>query len=286
MAEASCPASCGELIQGWIGGGEKLVSCPVDWFSTAEVREGPRISEERPRMRQMLERVVAHFGWPVSVAVSLSITLESTIPVGKGLASSTADIAATAVATARHLGETLDESTLAALCVKIEPTDSTIFRMPTLFDHLNAQTQISCQAAPELDLLILESHTTLLTEDYRRQQREPALRRNAEILDSAWLKLQRACQQQDPLLLGEAATLSAIASQQLLEKPLFSQLLALIEEFDLYGLNVAHSGSVVGLMLDTSKHDVEKLLWQIKRLDVDSHYPRQHLVKMVEGGVR
>lgn len=40
MAVAQCPASCGELIQGWILGGEKLVSCPVDWYSTVEATAG------------------------------------------------------------------------------------------------------------------------------------------------------------------------------------------------------------------------------------------------------
>lgn len=286
MAEARCPASCGELIQGWIGGGEKLVSCPIDWFSTVEVSEGKKLSGERPRMRQMLERVVAYFGYPTALANSLSITLESTIPVGKGLASSTADIAATAVATARHLGKVLDESALADLCVQLEPTDSTIFHKPTLFDHIQAQVQISCQPTPALEILLLESNTTLLTADYHRYQRESVLIRNAGLLDDAWLTLQRSCRQQDARLLGEAATMSAVACQQLLVKPMFSQLLALVEALDLYGLNVAHSGSVVGLMLDTSKHDVEKILWQIKRLHCDSHYPHQHLVKMVEGGVR
>jgi len=286
MAEACCPASCGELIQGWIGGGEKLVSCPVDWFSTVEVCEGARLTDERTRMRQMLEQVVTHFGYAVTVANSLSIALDSSIPVGKGLASSTADIAATAVATARHLGETLSESTLAALCVNIEPTDSTIFVLPTLFSHLNARTQFSCQAAPAVDILLLESDTTILTEDYRRHQREPALISHAAALDEAWLRLQQSCRMQDPRLLGEAATQSAIASQTLLAKPMFSQLLELVEEFDLYGLNVAHSGSVVGLMLDTRKHDAEKLLWQINQLSIDVPYPRQHLMKMVAGGVR
>ncbi|TQS52516.1 GHMP kinase, partial [Salmonella enterica subsp. enterica serovar Typhimurium] len=37
VAVAQCPASCGELIQGWILGSEKLVSCPVDWYSTVAV---------------------------------------------------------------------------------------------------------------------------------------------------------------------------------------------------------------------------------------------------------
>lgn len=286
MAEASCPASCGEFIQGWISGSEKLVSCPIDWFSTVEVRDGAKKPTERPRMRQMLERVVAYFGYPAALSESLSTALESSIPVGKGLASSTADIAATAVATARYLGETLSESTLAALCVNIEPTDSTIFVLPTLFSHLNAQTQFSCQAAPAMDILLLESDTTILTEDYRRHQRESALISHAAALDDAWLRLQQSCRMQDPRLLGEAATQSAIASQALLPKPMFSQLLALVEEFDLFGVNVAHSGSAVGLMLDTSKHDVGKLLWQINQFAIDVPYPQQHLVKTIAGGVR
>ncbi|MCQ7723631.1 GHMP kinase, partial [Salmonella enterica] len=41
MAVAQCPASCGELIQGWILGSEKLVSCPVDWYSTVAVTAAP-----------------------------------------------------------------------------------------------------------------------------------------------------------------------------------------------------------------------------------------------------
>jgi L-threonine kinase len=286
MAEARCPASCGEFIQGWIDGGEKLVSCPIDWFSTVNVCESATFYPERPRMRQMLERVVAHFGYPSSFANSLSITLESTIPIGKGLASSTADIAATAVATARHLGEELDEPTLAALCVQIEPTDSTVFRRLTLFDHLNAHVQIPCPTAPALELLVLEGNTTLLTEDYHRHNREPALINSAEVLDNAWLRLQRSCEQRDVRLLGEAATMSAIASQQLLEKPMFNNILRIVEAFGLYGLNVAHSGSVVGLLLNSSKHDYQKIIWQIEQLAIDVHYPRQHLVKMIEGGVR
>ncbi|HKM97905.1 MAG TPA: GHMP kinase [Buttiauxella sp.] len=286
MAEARCPASCGEFIQGWIGGSEKLVSCPIDWFSTVEVRDGAKLPTERLRMRQILERVVAYFGYPAALANNLSIALESTVPVGKGMASSTADIAATAVATARHLDEILDEATLAALCVQIEPTDSTLFRRLTLFDHLHAQTIASCEPAPALELLLLESNATLLTEDYHRQKREAALMSHADELDRAWHLLQRSCLQQNTRLLGMAATLSAVASQELLAKPMFTQLLGLIEEFDLYGLTVAHSGSVVGLMLDSSKHDCQKILWQIKHSAMSACYPRQYLVKAVKGGVR
>ncbi|MDT1903420.1 GHMP kinase, partial [Acinetobacter baumannii] len=55
MAVAQCPASCGELIQGWILGSEKLVSCPVDWYSTVEVETGVPRKDERPLSRAMVD---------------------------------------------------------------------------------------------------------------------------------------------------------------------------------------------------------------------------------------
>ncbi|MFH4122104.1 L-threonine kinase, partial [Acinetobacter baumannii] len=91
----------------------------------------------------------------------------------------TADIAAAAGATAHHLGHLLDEPTLARLCVALEPTDSTLFRQLTLFDHNTAATQIACPPPPALDLLVLESPLTLRTTDYHQLPREAGLLANA-----------------------------------------------------------------------------------------------------------
>lgn len=225
VAVAQCPASCGELIRGWILGSEKLVSCPVDWYSTVEVETGVPRKDERPLSRAMVDQLLAHWGYPPALSQQIRITLHSTIPVAKGMASSTADIAATAVATAHHLGHLLDEPTLARLCVALEPTDSTLFRQLTLFDHNTAATQIACPPPPALDLLVLESPLTLRTTDYHQLPREPGLLANASRLQLAWEKVQQACHCGNPQLLGEAATISAIASQQLLPKPGFDALL-------------------------------------------------------------
>ncbi|QKJ03845.1 GHMP kinase [Yersinia mollaretii] len=286
MAEARCPASCGELIQGWILGGEKLISCPVNWFSTVSVSDGIPSGHERPRMRQMLAAVLAHFDHPAELARGLNIHFDSTIPVAKGLASSTADIAATALATARHLGETLDETTLAALCVSLEPTDSTLFQQLTLFDHQTAATQISYDWQPAVDILLLESPQILNTEDYHRRDRQAELLTSAASLAQAWQLFTQAVDRRDCSLLGQATTLSAQASQRLLVKPDFSALMELVEDLDLYGLNVAHSGSVVGLLLDRQRHDVEQIYWQLQRRNITQNYPNQHLLTMVSGGVR
>lgn len=286
MAEARCPASCGELIQGWILGGEKLISCPINWFSTVSVTDGCPDDLERPRMRQMLKAVLAYFDQPADMARGLHISFDSTIPVSKGLASSTADIAATALATARHLGETLDETTIANLCVRLEPTDSTVFHQLTLFDHQTAATQISYDWQPCVDILLLESPNTLNTEDYHRRHRLPALQASAPSLMQAWQLFTQAAEHHDYALLGQSTTLSAKASQHLVVKPDFSTLLDLVEDLDLYGLNVAHSGSVVGLLLDRQRHDVEQLYWQLRQRKIHQNYPNQYLLTMVPGGVR
>lgn len=286
VAVAQCPASCGELIQGWILGSEKLVSCPVDWYSTVAVTAAPPLVNERPLSRAMVERVLAHWQYPAHWSNEIRVDVRSSIPVAKGMASSTADIAATAVATAHHLGHSLDETTLAQLCVSIEPTDSTIFHQLTLFDHNNAVTQIACEPPPPIDLLVLESPVTLRTQDYHRLPRQQKLIASSATLQQAWNLVQEACITQNPLRLGEAATLSAIASQTLLPKPGFTALLSLVEECDLYGLNVAHSGSVVGLMLDRKRHDIARLKDKLAEKKLTRHWPKQHLLKMVTGGVK
>lgn len=286
MSVARCPGSCGELIQGWILGSEKLVSCPIDWYSTVEVRRGTPRLDERPLTRRMVDTLLAHWDYPLAMSQTLRIEVDSTLPIAKGMASSTADLAATALATAMHLGHSLSESELAALCVSLEPTDSTLFRSLTLFDHLHARTQIACAPAPEFDLLVLESPRVLRTADYHRQPREAALRTHASTLAQAWENLQTACESNSASLLGEAATLSSVASQTLLPKPGFDTLLTLVESCGLYGLNVAHSGSVVGLMLDRRRHDVEYVKWSLAQCGLSERWPQQHLLKAVTGGVQ
>ncbi len=198
MAVAQCPASCGELIQGWILGSEKLISCPVGLYSTVEVRAGKPADDERPLTRAMVNQLLALWEFPVEWSQQLRINLHSPIPVAKGMASSTADIAATAVATARYFDKTLTEQALAQLCVNLEPTDSTPFRQMTLFDHNQGHALTVGSEQPELDILVLESPLTLQTADYHRLDRQAALLAGAPQLAQAWQKLVRRVKQAVP----------------------------------------------------------------------------------------
>jgi Protein involved in propanediol utilization, and related proteins (includes coumermycin biosynthetic protein), possible kinase len=286
VAVAQCPASCGELIQGWIQGSEKLISCPIGLYSTVEVRAGKPAENERPLTRAMVEKLLQVWGYPEHWSRTLRINVHSAIPVAKGMASSTADIAATALATARYFDLTLSEHELAALCVSLEPTDSTPFRQLTLFDPNQGDAQSLGTKQPLPDIIILESPHTLNTADYHQLDRQDALLASAPQLDLAWQKAQQACNTGSAALLGEAATLSAQASQYILPKPGFARVMNIVEKYSLYGVNVAHSGSVMGLLLDRERHDVDAVMAELQQGDGKILWPDIYLLPMVEGGVR
>lgn len=286
MAEACCPASCGELIQGLINGSEKLISCPIDWYSTVEVKQGTAHQfDERPLMRQAVKAALKHLQIDGSWHQKLSLRFDSTIPVAKGMASSTADIAATAVATARHFEQELSSQALAQICTSLEPSDSTFLHQLSLFDHNRGEIHQQFEWVPDLDVLIFESPTQLNTADYHQMPRKQKLKENEPQLSDAIHLFEQAIQTQCVTSFGQACTLSAIASQHILAKPGFEQFQFLIEKFDLPGMVVAHSGTVVGLLCRPQQHDCDAILAAAYHSVLQAHYPTRHVKKMISGGI-
>jgi len=70
--------------------------------------------------------------------------------------------------------------------------------------------------------------------------------------------LRRALHTQDARLLGRVASASARINQRHLPKPCFERLERLGEELGAVGLQVAHSGSVIGILFDGASPDREE----------------------------
>lgn len=49
---ASCTGSCGELIQGWLGDSQKLVSYGIDRFSKVTLQTGIASKGAKPKSRK------------------------------------------------------------------------------------------------------------------------------------------------------------------------------------------------------------------------------------------
>ncbi|AKL93574.1 L-threonine kinase PduX [Clostridium aceticum] len=287
--EAICPASCGELLQGYIEGGEKLISYSINLFSKVIIEEEQKKSKEKAwknysKAYKMLEQVFQYYGYHQREAEHLYLQIESAIPIAKGMASSTADLAATAVATANYLGKNISEEEVAKLCIKIEPTDSTVFSSITLFDHLKGSFTKQYGNIPKCKVLLLEGKEKIDTIDFRKTDRSSYLRENEKEMKKALQCFEEGIKNNSLKQIGKAATISAFANQSILYKEGLEEINALSEKLGAYGINVAHSGSVIGILYNEGSFDQEKFCWSIKKKSYMKNYLSIVSYNMIPGG--
>ncbi|MBC1471857.1 GHMP family kinase ATP-binding protein [Listeria seeligeri] len=285
--KAKCPASCGELLQGWIEGSEKLISYPINWFSEVTLSDKLIVNKTgNTKAWLAFQQTCEYFGVPENERPRVSLQVKSTIPVAKGMASSTADIAATIGVTASWLQQKITETEIAKLCLRLEPTDSTIFQTLTLFDHLKGTTIRSTDWLPKLGVVVLEPLTILETALFRQESHQNQLLQNEANLARGFALFEQAIRQQKVDLLGVAATISAESNQAILPKPFFKEMLEVVEKLDLPGLNVSHSGTVVGLLYEQQKTDPLEILFELERRYVTTFYSRYYFREWTTGGVQ
>ncbi len=284
---AICPASCGELLQGWIDGGEKLISYGIDCYTIVTLKEGPRgRNRGSSKAYRMLERVFEYYGYPRGESRGLSVEIASGIPVGKGMASSTADLAATALAVATMLGKHPTEKEIARLCIEIEPTDSTVFSSLTLFDHLHGRLIKHYGPPPRGRVLLLEGKGMINTLSFRKTNREGLLKKNRKLLKEAMAAFEAGMARGDIKKLGRGASISAFANQALLFKEGLEDLYREAMENGAAGINVAHSGTVVGIIYSGNEFDKERFQGRIMMKPYMRNYVSIKDYSIVPGGAR
>ncbi|SCX80283.1 GHMP family kinase ATP-binding protein [Alkaliphilus peptidifermentans] len=286
MIQALCPASCGELIQGWIHGSEKLISYSINCYSLVSLTEGRRQeSNSLTKAYKMINKVFEYYKVPSRQSKGLKLEKQSYIPVGKGMASSTADLAATALATAAYLGKKISQAEIASLCVEIEPTDSIIFSDITLFDHLQGAFIKHYGSNPEGKLLLLEGRQAIDTIEFRRTKMTTILKEQGPKLQKALQLFEEGVKTQDFKKMAEAATISSLANQAILYKDGLEEIIELSCNMGAFGVNIAHSGSVVGILYEDRYFDQEAFIRLIKGKEYFiKNYESIQQYEMVQGG--
>ncbi|GLS36885.1 kinase [Mesorhizobium tianshanense] len=180
------------------------------------------------------------------------LTIESPILIGHGYGSSTADVIASIRAVAAAAGVTLRQSTVARLAVTAEGASDAIAYsdQALLFAHREGRAieHFGGEFPP------------LLVVGFRDGSGRPidTLRMRRARYDSEEIGVfrvlrglaYRSIKQQDPRLLGRVATMSALISQRHLPKASFSAVLDIARDHDACGVQVAHSGTLIGILLD------------------------------------
>lgn len=286
MIITKCPASCGELIQGYIDKSEKLISYPINCYSYVKLFEGKRHIKNNEKAYKIIENVFEYYGYKKEESDLLVLDIKSEIPRGKGMASSTADLAATALAVANYLGKKITEKEIALLCTQIEPTDSTLFQNITLFDHIGGTFIKNYGNLPTFKVLLLEGSHMIDTVEFRKINRAHILKENEGDLKKALNHFEKGIIDKNLSEIGKAATVSALANQKIIHKKGLEDLIDTSIKFGGYGVNVAHSGSVIGIIYNDYRFDKEKFLYQIKEKKYMGNYIRINEYENIMGGAK
>ncbi|MFW6238396.1 MAG: kinase [Halanaerobiales bacterium] len=287
------PGSCGELVQGNIAGTTFHISCPVDLYSTVRVKyvadggPGIRFNQEArnvDKTRKAIRKTLEYFKAD-SRKLRLEVSMQSELIPALGMASSTADITAAIVSTALLLGKEVNLELIKNLALQVEPTDGVFIPGIALFDHLRGKMMLSIGEVPSIPILIFNSGREVETVEFNTRRNLERLNRTKENQVKEACKLAvKGIKENDWALAGRGAGISALANQQILFKPGLEELLEWADEReDIPGINVAHSGSVIGVLLKEEAR-VEKVKTEIQKNISELDFLFQS--RIINGGIR
>ena len=282
---AWAPGTCGELAQGELDDTIVMVTCPIDLGSTATVElsdgtgrvQGPA---NAPKSRRAVALTLEFLG---RRDLDARLTLDSPLPRAKGMASSTADVAVAIGATAAALGTSIDPRRQAKLALAVEPSDGVMLPGIALFDHRGGHVARSLGQPPGMRVLALEFADQVDTEAFNAVDRRAQLRSLASRFREALDLITAGLADGDARLIGQGAMLSSLANQAVLPKPQLTSVLDLAEVAGAVGVNVAHSGTVLGLLF---AEDGDRIGWAERQAWTRlSDLVAVHDCRVVGGGV-
>ena len=281
-----CPASCGEFVQGILDKEEYLSSYAIDMFSIATLEEKKEIDLGPKKSRKAIEKVFEKFNIPLEESKNISLNLKSDIPVGKGMASSTADIGATIKATLSILNKNLNDEEISFMASEIEPTDSIILYENSIFNPVNGTVKKYLSSFSNGRVIILEPKDILETKIIRSNPNYLNIKlENKSVINKSFNLLEEGLKNKDLRLIGEACTLSAIANENIHKKPYLNEIIEISQSMNAYGVNIAHSGTVVGILMHKEMDDI-KIIEHLRGTEISKYYKKIYTSDIIDGKVR
>jgi L-threonine kinase len=278
------PGACGELFQGTLEGIPCLISCPVELFTEIELRvcKGSGCVSAPPAMpktKLSLQIAMKSMGWS---DVDVYVKQLQRLPIARGYASSTADILAALFGLSQLLEEPLSAREATQFALMVEPTDSIAWKELTLLAHRDGRIMEPICLPPPIHVLVLDWGGFVDTLQFNQTDYFTTLTELAPQHREAYMILRNGLEHSDFNLIGEAATLSAMAHQRILHKPHLEAVVRLVKSVHALGVCAAHSGTILGILLDPKKAE-ESAAEILPQLPGE---PRSQLCKMAHGGPR
>jgi len=277
------PGSCGELAQGTIDGNNFLITCPINVYTEVTVQTdqytpfntGHKVRAAIDKTREYLQIKGGHF----------HVRVKSDLPLGKGMASSSADISAACQSIALSVGKSLTPDEIADIALLIEPTDGIFYPGIVLFDHIHGYLRRHLGGALPMHIVIFDVGGEINTLHFNKRIDLKELNQaNEEQVHQAMNLIIEGLANEDLSLIGKGATISALANQKILFKPHLEDIIHIGLSWGAVGVNIAHSGTVVGILFPTSKlYNCSACIGEIRKCCTGVTYLRT--VQFISGGL-
>lgn len=252
----------GELLQGALRNNDDhfLVTLPIRKFSTAVFvpdTETTRISvspSHKLKSQRLAQRLLEHYGH----AIGGQLTIESELPEGKGMASSSADLVATVRALEASLGHPIPDEVVLAMLSTIEPTDGVMYDEFVTFFHRRVELGsrlgipaglrvVAIDEGGEIDTIEYNLHNHLFTDEECAEY--------AELLR----EIEQAIRENDLIAIGRVSTRSAVLNQKRNPNRHLAEVITISRESGALGVVAAHSGPCLGLLFPDSPSQADNI---------------------------
>ncbi|WAM00477.1 kinase [Streptomyces sp. Je 1-369] len=250
----------GELLQGVLPeeGGDFLVTLPVARWTMATFRQGSASGEleVRPAHKTKALRLARMIAEPAHARrpgrpPGGVLTVSSVIPEGKGLASSSADLVATARAVGRALGVPMPPARIERLLARIEPTDGVLYPAIVAYHHRSVRLRAVLGSLPAMAVVGIDEGGSVDTVDFNRIPK-PFTTADRHAYADLLERLTVAVRGHDLAEVGRIATRSALMNQTLRHKASLEPMREICREVGGLGVAVGHSGTTSGILLDAT----------------------------------
>ncbi|WP_063794193.1 hypothetical protein, partial [Streptomyces graminilatus] len=250
----------GELLQGALPapGSDFLVTFPVARWATAVFRPAPGkrgvrvVPGHKGKSRRVAEAVLAALGERGGGLLELG----GDLPEGKGMASSSADLVATVRAVGAAFGRTFTPAQTEAFLRGIEPADGVMYDEIVCFHHRAVRLGSRIGTLPPLALVAHDEGGQVDTVAHNRTAKAIGTAERheyARLLD----RLTGAVATGDLPTVGEVGTRSAELNDRRRARAGFAELRALCRDIGGHGLVLAHSGTLLGVLLDAEDPELD-----------------------------
>jgi len=266
----------GEILQGVFEEGngantQGLVTLPMNKIgSNALFSIDPNARETRviPRHKQKaLSAALSTLNFFNAPGLYGSLHIDTFVDEGAGAGSSTSDVVATCYAVANALGKNITPAQVARISVMAERASDSIMHVGDTVLFAQQEGRIIEMVGPEMPAFGVLSFSlgppvstcTYQTPEYTRDD----LRKFKPLLSM----LKRGLEYSDLNIIARVGLLSAQINQRFIVKPFFDEVVSIVETNNLPGLQIAHSGNLVGIIFcPDDENRVERIIDTKKRL--------------------